>query len=277
MNAMQMYVLDLGTMRMDRSLLIRNWRLGSLSDPNPPAEMVEFPVSAYYFDHPDGRVLFDAGCNPAAMGPNGRWPANFQEHFPYLGGEECQLPNRLAQLGIGPDDIHYVVLSHMHNDHAGCVELFRNSTLIVHEDELAGALRHYALGDRTSPYIWDDTDHWVRLGLNWQTIDREEASVALNDRVTIHNWGSGHAYGMLGLEVALREQPGVILTSDAIYCAENYYPPARPQGVVYDSLGYNRTLEAVRRLERRTGYQVWFGHDPAQFPTLRSSEKGSYE
>ena len=34
------------------------------------------------------------------------------------------LPARLDMMGVGPDDIDYVVLSHLHCDHAGCVGIF---------------------------------------------------------------------------------------------------------------------------------------------------------
>ncbi len=277
MVAMRMYVLDLGTMRMDRSLFFRNWRLASRAEPEPRGAMMEFPISAYYIDHPDGRVLYDTGCNPEAMGPGGRWSPFVQEHFAHSGTPECELPARLEQLGIGPDDIRYVVLSHMHNDHAGCVEFFRNSTLIVHEDEFSAALRDYATGARDSPYTWADTDHWIRLGLDWHLLGREQRQMTLNDRVTIHNWGSGHSYGMLGLEVDLRGQPGVILTSDAVYCSGNYEPPVQLPTVMHDSLGYRGTLERVRELSRRTRRQVWFGHDAEQFAGLRKSTDGWYE
>jgi N-acyl homoserine lactone hydrolase len=277
MAGLRMYVLDLGRMRMDKALLIANWRLASRSNPNPPAEFIEFPISAYLIDHPDGRVLYDTGCHPQAMGPEGRWSQSYQEYYPYAGGEECQLPRRLDQLGIGPDDIRHVVLSHLHSDHAGCVELFGKSQLIVHEDEMSGALRRYEAKDKSSGYCWADIDHWTRADLHWRQVACTDNDLALNERVTVLNWGSGHAYGMLGLEVRLTGEGNMILASDAIYCAENYGPPMRPAGVVYDSLGYARTVERVRQRAQATHAQVWFGHDAVQFATLRTSTEGWYE
>ena len=266
---MRLYVLDLGWMRMEGSLLFRG--------PDPSPGIVEIPISAYCIDHPDGRVLFDAGCHPDSMGPTGRWPAEYQAAYPYLAGAECQLPNRLEQLGLGPDDFRYVVLSHLHSDHAGCVEFFSKSTLVVHEDELAVAMRLHRAGERASTYCWDDIDRWTKLDLDWRKVGRNESRLALNDRVTIHNWGRGHADGMLGLEVRLRERPGVILTSDAIYCRENYEPPMYRAGFIEHPAEYDRTVEEIRALAVRTGCEPWFGHDPRQFPMLRKSTEGWYE
>ena len=91
------------------------------------------------------------------------------------------------------------------------------------------------------------------------------------------NFGSGHAYGMLGLQVSLRSQPGVIIVSDACYTAENYGPPYRPSGISYDTVGAARTVQRIKLLAHESGNDVWFGHDPAQFASLRTSSEGWYE
>ena len=272
----RMYVLDLGRMHMDRNFLVAQSVVATRTQPSRPTEFIEFPVSAYYLAHEDGGILFDAGCNPASMGPDGRWPQQFQDLFPWDGGEECQLPNRLTQLGVGPDDIRYVVLSHMHNDHAGCVEFFRKSRIIVHELELAAALRSFATRE-FSPYIWRDLDAMLHAELDWRLMGTGEGDLVLADGVRILNLGPGHAHGMLGLHVGLHAHRDVILASDAIYCAENYGPPARPSGVVHDFRGFLDTIERIRREARAHNAEVWFGHDLAQFATLRKSTEGFYE
>ena len=99
----------------------------SIDNPNPPAEFVEFPVYAVLIDHPEGKILFDTGCNPDGMGEEGRWPQGIQTLFPAFQSEECYLINRLEQLKVRPEDIKYVVASHLHLDHAGCLELFTNA------------------------------------------------------------------------------------------------------------------------------------------------------
>lgn len=43
---------------------------------------------------------------------------------------------------------------------------------------------------------------------------------------------------MLGLHIQLPSAGGITLASEAIYCAANYGPPIRPQGGIYDSLGF---------------------------------------
>lgn len=267
MARVKLHVLDLGRLRVPGSLLTG-------SAPSPFGERVEIPVSAYSIEHPDGRVLFDAGCHPQAMGPNGRWPLEAQRDYGHLGGEECTLPHRLEQLGLGPDDFRYVVLSHLHSDHAGCVEFFRKSQLIVHAAELQAAVEaHKAHDDRA--YAWKDTDAWIGAPLDWRRIDAGEGDLDLHDEVRLHNFGSGHAFGMLGLSVRLAEIGQVMLVSDAVYCAENLQGVALP-GWMHDEPGYRNTLDRIRVMAN-AGADVWYGHDPRQFASLRKSTDGWYE
>lgn len=274
---MKMHVLDLGQLTLDRNLMIGGANVATKSNPCAPNELIDIPVSSYCIEHPEGNILFDLGCNPRAMGPDGRWPTFLQELCPYRGGEECELPNRLAQLGLAPDDIRYAVLSHLHNDHAGCVEYFKKTTLIVHEDEFSGALRNFGLRKQQTPYVLADIESWTKQDLNWHLLSRDIPEVMLADGVEILNLGAGHAYGMLALHVQLRGEGSIILASDAIYQSGNYGPPVQMPGVVYDSLGAQRTIERVRALAHRHKAQVWFGHDPEQFATLRKSPHEWYE
>lgn len=276
-NALKMHVLDLGKLRLDKNFVVANSTVATVREPNPPGQLIDIPVSAYFIEHPDGNILYDTGCNPDWGGPNGRWSENLQVAFPVLGGEECMLPNRLEELGVGPDQIRHVVLSHLHCDHAGCVEFFRKSQIVVHEDEFSGAFSHYALHDETKPYALKDLERWLRLDLHWRRIGRKEPDQNVVDGVRLLNFGSGHAYGMLGLAVSLRGHQNVLLVSDSCYTAENYGPPMKPSGISLDSLGAARTIERIRALANDMKATVWFGHDSEQFETLRKSGQGYYE
>lgn len=267
MARIRLHVLDLGRLRMDARILIG-------AGPLPFPELVEAPISAFCIDHPDGRVLFDTGCHPQSMGPRGRWPQDYQRDYAHLGGEECCLPHRLEQLGLGPDDFRYVVLSHMHSDHAGCTEFFRRSRIIVHADEFAATLAAYKDRDE-SVYGWQDTNACLAADLDWRPVASGEGDLSLHDEVRILNLGSGHAAGMLGLSVDLPEAGRIVLASDAIYCAENLLE-RRPPRWLADEAGYERTLARMDALAA-AGAQIWYGHDPRQFATLRKSTVGGYE
>ncbi|MDM5338467.1 N-acyl homoserine lactonase family protein [Fictibacillus enclensis] len=273
----KLYVLDNGRMKMDKNWMIAMHNPATIDNPNAQTEFVEFPVYTVLIDHPEGKILFDTACNPNSMGPDGRWGQATQAMFPISMGEECYLHNRLEQLNVRPEDIKYVVASHLHLDHAGCLELFTNATIIVHEDELNGTLQSYARNQKEGAYIWADIDAWIKNNLQWRTVKRSDDNLQLAEGIKILNFGSGHAWGMIGLHIHMPESGGIILASDAVYTSESFGPPIKPPGIIYDSLGYANAVEKIRRIAQETNSQVWFGHDPNQFKGFRKSTEGYYE
>lgn len=272
----KLYVMDNGRMRMDKNNMVAMHNPATVDNPNQPATFIEFPIYTVLIDHPEGKILFDTACNPNSMGENGRWAETIQKAFPWEASEECYLHNRLEQLKVRPEDIKYVIASHLHLDHAGCLEMFTEAQIIVHEDELNGALRSYA-NNENAAYIWEDIDAWIKNHLQWKTVGRDEDNLELVEGIKILNFGSGHAWGMIGLHVEMPETGGIILASDAVYSAENYGPPIKPPGLIFDSIGYMKSVEKIKRLQKQTNSQVWFGHDAKQFKGFIKSTEGYYE
>lgn len=111
------------------------------------------PVNAYLVEHPKGRCLFDAGQVAAASEPGylPRWhPFLRLARFELEGDDEVDA--QLERLGVSPESIGVVVLSHLHTDHVGGVGAFRNATVLVDETEwrrargLSGRVRGYTPG-----------------------------------------------------------------------------------------------------------------------------------
>ncbi|RIO02035.1 N-acyl homoserine lactonase family protein [Mammaliicoccus sciuri] len=273
----KLYVLDNGRMRMDKNLMIAGSNQATLDNPNAPNEMFEFPIYTVFIDHPEAKILFDTACNPNSMGENGRWINQTQKAFPYTADESCYLPNRLEQINVDPSEVDYVVASHLHLDHAGCLEYFTNATVIVHDDELNGTMQTYARNQKAGAYIWADIDAWIKNDLTWKTIKPYEDNLEIVKGVKVLNFGSGHAWGMIGLEVETQELGTLILASDAIYTAESMGDIIKPPGILYDSIGWARSVEKIKRLAKEKDAQIWFGHDGNQFEGFRKSTDGYYE
>ncbi|MEB5649732.1 N-acyl homoserine lactonase family protein [Mammaliicoccus sciuri] len=273
----KLYVLDNGRMRMDKNLMIAGSNQATLDNPNAPNEMFEFPIYTVFIDHPEAKILFDTACNPNSMGENGRWINQTQKAFPYTADESCYLPNRLEQINVDPSEVDYVVASHLHLDHAGCLEYFTNATVIVHDDELNGTMQTYARNQKAGAYIWADIDAWIKNDLTWKTIKPYEDNLEIVKGVKVLNFGSGHAWGMIGLEVETQEHGTLILASDAIYTAESMGDILKPPGILYDSIGWARSVEKIKRLAKEKDAQIWFGHDGNQFEGFRKSTDGYYE
>jgi glyoxylase-like metal-dependent hydrolase (beta-lactamase superfamily II) len=86
-------------------------------------EAMTLPVNCFLLKLGRKWALVDAGCGPT------------------MGKELGQLPNGLRACGIAPDAIDYVLLTHIHPDHAtGLIDaaglaIYPNAELIVHERE----------------------------------------------------------------------------------------------------------------------------------------------
>lgn len=273
----KLYVLDNGRMKMDKNLMIAGSNQATLDNPNAPNEMFEFPIYTVFIDHPEAKILFDTACNPNSMGDNGRWINQTQKAFPYTADESCYLPNRLEQINVDSSEVDYVVASHLHLDHAGCLEYFTNATVIVHDDELNGTMQTYARNQKAGAYIWADIDAWIKNDLTWKTIKPYEDNLEIVQGVKVLNFGSGHAWGMIGLEVETQELGTLILASDAIYTQESMGDILKPPGILYDSVGWAKSVEKIKRLAKEKNAQIWFGHDGDQFEGFRKSTDGYYE
>ena len=133
-------------------------------DKDLPAEWVDVPTHCVLVDTPDGKLLWDTSC-PRDW--EQRWaPTGLQDFFPYdKVSDDEYLDSRLKQLGLAPGDLDYVVLSHLHFDHAGNALMFKDSgaRLVCSDTE-----KEFAFGfdgPFTGAHIKDDYQ-----ALNFETV-----------------------------------------------------------------------------------------------------------
>lgn len=271
---MKLYVLDNGYEKLDKSFFIAGANCGFVSDPNPDHVWIDIPIQAFLVDHPEGYIMFDTGCDTDFKK---NWPPFIEEQSPYYVTEEQALPNRLAQLGVRPEDIRYVVISHLHVDHAGNLHRFRNAEVIVNESEFTTTLKAYVTRQDMDVHIPSDIEHFIDAKLNWHLLPDDVKEYELVPGVTLLNLGSGHSYGMVAMRVDLERSGRFLLVQDAIYFEENIKPEIQAPGICYDSLGYKRTAKFLLEYARKYGCTIWYGHDIRQYGTLTKSHEGFYD
>ena len=176
-----------------------------------------------------------------------------------------------------PDDIGTVVMSHLHNDHAGCLHMFKKATVYVNNAEITTAVRNYVLKEPSDVHIPTDIKAIIDAELTWRPVMEDEFEVPVAQGLTIVNFGSGHSWGMLGLRVDLENSGSFLLVSDALYSAENYGPPVHMPGIVYDTIGYARTAKVIEKYCAAHGCRILFGHDAEQFAGLKKSPEAFYD
>ena len=261
---MKLYVLDLGKIVM----VSDNPVVDSSEGGEPPA----IPVHAFLIDSPEGKVLFDAGCNPHGM--DGEWPPAMRVN-PYVCPADSTLIARLDQIGLKPEDVDILVMSHLHLDHAGCIYQFPEAKVYVQAEELRKTYEDYENGCPDIFHVPCDTEKWKTMGTKWVPVEGDP-EVPLFPGVTILDLKAGHSFGMLGLLVELKDR-NYLLVADAAYSAEHYGPPAQFSGAVVDAEGYMAAMELIRSYEKKYDATVLFGHDMEQFLSLTKSQDGYYE
>ena len=86
--------------------------------------------SCFLINHPDGRLLWDLGLPGMLAGAGEQTVGGI-----FNVSLDKTIAQQLADLGLTPDDIDYVSLSHDHFDHIGQVSQVQGATWIVQEDE----------------------------------------------------------------------------------------------------------------------------------------------
>ena len=99
-------------------------------------EPFDVPVPFLLIDHPKGKVLFDTGnAFEIIHDKEEHWGGILGAYDPVM-TEEQWCVNAIKKIGVAPEDIKYVIISHLHLDHAGCVGHFPNAKYVVQRDEL---------------------------------------------------------------------------------------------------------------------------------------------
>ena len=272
----RVHVLDHGTLSLDRSIMLYGPDLATIDNQNRPAEWLTIPSYSVLVECEDCRILFDTGSHPKS---HERWAEALRPLEVLNATEECFLPHRLEQLKLQPSDIDIVVVSHMHMDHSGCLEFLTNARVIVQRNEFRSALENYARTDGSVAYCKPDIRAWIDAGVQWSVVADDEAEFTLVPGVTVHNFGSGHVEGLLGMTLDLPETGRIMLASDICYARVNLGPPPVLPGTTsaFDTLGMIRSARRLSEMEREDGAQIWFGHDPEQYAGMIKAPDGCYE
>lgn len=262
---MKLTILYTGYLDTDKNNVVAVSTIGTYSNPRVENKMIRLPVMAFLIETDDGQyILYDTGCYPEAM--NGWWPEGIKEAYPLTQKPEERLENQLALAGVKPEDISTVVLSHMHMDHAGNLHLFPHADVYVPREDFAeGQIMAHISSDpaKRGAYIQAELEAPVKQ----YHLITEDCELAPGVEIICL---PGHTPNLLGLVVHL-ESGVFILPQDACYTAEVYGPPAKASGLLYDSIAFFKSIEKVRKLEKKYKATVVYAHDWDFFQTLKTA------
>jgi len=136
---LRIHALECGRVRIKRSQAVgRGEGLARRLRPLVDREWTDWlPIHAYAVEHRQGVVVIDAGADASLMRPG--WHPYFRLAVEFDVDREQEIGPRLKALGIGPDDVKTVVLTHLHVDHDGGLADLARAEIYVAPGELAAA------------------------------------------------------------------------------------------------------------------------------------------
>ena len=212
-------------------------------------ETIRVPIVMWAIEGANQRILVDTGSGN---------PQRALEYHRLLEQNEAQRPDQvLSGIGWKPEDVSLIILTHLHWDHCGNNQLFKQARFIVQEDEI-----RYAMSPLPSHHVAYETPAIGSLPLWLETfqlfhIIRGDHLIAPGIS-TIHL--PGHSPGFQGVCVETADGPYVIC-GDCVPLYENWYGKAHenhiPPGVHNDLAECYRSFEKLEKI----GAKILPGHD----------------
>jgi len=211
------------------------------------------PISAYLLETSQGYILIDTGINSTLTND----PDLAYKYFTSQGWHpvpvvlpQHELLAQFEQVGVRPQDVEHIIMTHMHADHTGNLKHFRHARISIQRLEY-----EHAFSNNISP-AWFKTDYDFP-DLNWHIVDGDwQVMPGLEIILT-----RGHTPGHQSAVVQLPKSGPLVLTADAGDLWENFEEEILPGESVDDPAA----LASIRRLKQiaqeREG-QLILGHDP---------------
>lgn len=256
MAAHRLLVLPTGTCRLSASRVRRG---GS------ETEDVEIPMPIFAIDTDDGWVVFDTGCDPRVMtDAEAVWGKLARVFHIEMTEQDTQLA-RLESIGLTPDRVDHVVVSHLHMDHAGGMQFFPASRIWLQKAEMRWAMYPDRLG--AAGFVRSDFD---RSELRFELIEGDSEIVPGVFAILT----DGHTPGHQSLIVDL-PSGRFVLSGD---CAYEHAQVAKgiPPPVTTDDAAATRSLARVRGFVARDHATLIVNHDAEAWQSIRIAPEAEY-
>jgi N-acyl homoserine lactone hydrolase len=258
----RMYVFSSGALTIGKGVL------QNFATMDPP---IVIPVGFYVIKHPKGNILFDTGNNDKLIEDKNWWPAGLQGLKPAM-TPDVAIDVQLKKIGLTPDDIKYVVVSHLHLDHGGNVGKFPNSTIVVQKSEIQNAF--WPEPGTGGPYVIGDVMPLRAPNSNYPNAVKMiqldgDLDLFGDGSVVVKRWVA-HTPGSQMMTVKLKNTGLAILTGDNVYFRENVDKSIAPNLVLaYDPAGFYKAYEWIRMMMATQKADYFTAHDPDAFKALK--------
>lgn len=235
-----------------RYATLANFRVSGLVAGADPSRRMDIAMTIWVLKGVDGRIaIVDSGFHR-------------DQYFKQFTVRDFVSPSEaIAPLGIKPEDVTDIFLTHAHWDHAGGVDLFPNARVWIQKDEF-----EYYTGQawqQANTHGGIDAEDMIEL-LRRNT--RGKLSLVRGDDDTTISGitfgiGGKHTWQSQFIVVHGARQHDVVLASDNMYLYENL-DAHQPIAQTLDAASNLRTQDRMKSMASEPRFLVP-GHDPAVF------------
>lgn len=232
---------------------------------------IHFPALFFLIKHPSkGYIVMDTGYASHFLNETKRFPYSFYaKTTPLHFSEEESASHQLVKMGIHPNEIRYLFISHFHGDHIAGLKDFPNATFICSKkayDFLIDKQGISALKHAFIPGLLPENFNERVLFIE----DTPFASCVKNrsfkqffptvydlfgDGTLLSVDLSGHAIGQFGLFFQYEEQE-VFLIADASWDSESFrhytLPSKLAELILYDVTLFKKTLYTIHQFYQQS-------------------------
>ena len=223
---------------------------------------IECSSTCYLIRHGRDVIMWDTGVPEAAVNDPKGWSTLLSLIVYHV---ERTLTSQLAEIGLAPADVTYVILSHSHGDHIGNVKLFPDAEVILQKAE----------------YDWINSGPQADPKLNTLTalardfLGHPKKLRLINGDLDLYGDGSvdlistpGHTPGSQSLMVCLAKSGYIILSGDVVHSKGNFERRTVP-ALNTDRAQSLASMQRIRSIMQTRRAQMFINHDKAQTDQLK--------
>jgi N-acyl homoserine lactone hydrolase len=217
--------------------------------------------SCYLIVHPKGVLMWDTGLSDEIAAMPGGKALSPQFH----GTLNKTVAAQLKEIGVAPEEVTHLGLSHMHFDHTGNVGLFPKATLLMQKEEFAAAF-----GPDAAKY-GNDAKNYPTLGAN----PKQELSGdhdVFGDGTVVIKAAKGHTPGHQSLFLKLKKTGNVLLSGDLAHFTKNW-DNRRVPSFNFDKDMSVKAMDEMAAFMKENKAKFWIQHDLEQNATIKHAPK----
>jgi glyoxylase-like metal-dependent hydrolase (beta-lactamase superfamily II) len=231
------------------------------------------PIYAWVIEHPEGLIVVDTGETARTAEPSyfPAWHPYFRRGVEFRVGPEDEIGPQLTDRRIDPQTVRWVVLTHLHTDHAGGLHHFPGVEILVERTAFAKAS---GVGGRLRGFLPNRWPTWFEPRLvdldpaPYGPFERSLPLTGAGDVVLVAT--PGHTPDHISV-IVRTDEISYFLAGDTSY-NEWLMVEGQVDGVAPDEGAARQTLRRIREFAAQASLVYLPSHDPQSAERLEKRQ-----